>query len=65
MSYNHPNYSFLVGDDLTLLRLGSLLGGGAHVVLSDVISGSQSPQRVSGALSPTRRTHRAPVLRHR
>lgn len=47
---------------LTLLGLDSLLEGAAHVVLGDVISGSQSPQRVSGALSPAGRTHRAPVL---
>lgn len=66
MNYNHQSYSCTEGrGHLTLLRLDSLLGGGAHVVLSDVISGRQSPQRVSGALSPAGWTHRAPVLGHR
>lgn len=51
---------------LTLLCLDPLLRSGvdslSHVVLRDVLPGSQSPERVSGALSPTGRTHRPPVL---
>lgn len=35
-----------------------------HVVLQDVLSGCQSPQGVSGALSPTGRANRSPVLCH-
>lgn len=52
---------------LTLLRLGALLSGRvvdrlSHVVLHDVLPGGESPQRVSGALSPTGRTDGPPVL---
>lgn len=56
------------GNQLTLLCLNPLLSGRVdslpHVVLSDVVSGCQSPQRVSGALSAARRTHGPPVLRY-
>lgn len=54
---------------LTLLCLGALLSSCvdslSHVVLPDVVPGSESPQRISGALSPTGRTHRPPVLCYR
>lgn len=48
----------------TLLRLGPFLSVASlpHIVLCDVLPGCQSPQRVSGALSPTGRAHRPPVL---
>lgn len=63
------NKTTTITTELTLLCLSSLLStctdSVSHVVLSDVLSGSQGPQRVPGALGSTRRTHRAPVLRYR
>lgn len=44
--------------------LSSCVHAVPHVVLHDVLSGCQSPQGVSGALSPTGRANRSPVFCH-